>query len=112
MNDKMKTKTALCETCQFGLVYCWEWKDDSEIPKEERGPFRRVKCLIENGFLDGIVIQCNKYKKQIGGVTYHDPDFKEYERKIMGGKHTDQYHDPDFQKYENTITAGKEVKKE
>jgi len=69
-------KTTLCYTCQFGLCREWEFFDDEETR-------RRNKCLLGNDFLE-VVTSCNRYKKVEGKVTYHDPEFAEYEKKHDG----------------------------
>lgn len=76
--EKMKRKTTLCMTCEFGLVREWEdWLDD---PPPMNGI--EAKCLLTNDFVEAIT-SCNKYKKTKTKVTYHDPDFQEYEKEVL-----------------------------
>jgi len=73
-------KTTLCLNCEFGLVREWEYYDtDLVVPRSITG--RQNKCLLSNDIVEVITI-CNRYKKVDNRVTYHDPEFAEYEKKV------------------------------
>jgi hypothetical protein len=72
----MKHKTTLCTSCEFGIVWEWEeWKGD---PMEGI----QAKCLLSNAYVE-VVTSCNKFKRVENKVTYHDPTFGDYEKKIQ-----------------------------
>lgn len=68
-------KTTLCLTCEFGLVREYDCEDDD---CKER--YFNNKCLLGDDYV-GIITMCNRCEKENTKVTYHDPDFDEYENK-------------------------------
>lgn len=75
-------KTTLCLKCEHGLIR--EWEDWNEVMV---GKGIQAKCLLSGGndFVECIT-SCNKFKRMENKVTYHDPDFSEYEKKIEQGE--------------------------
>jgi len=71
-------KTTLCLTCEFGLVREY----DCQAPECKVRHFSN-KCLIGKDYID-MTTGCNRYRKTDRKITYHDPDFKEYEKKVEG----------------------------
>lgn len=74
-------KTSLCETCKFGLIR--EWDCDDRVKDFAPCTDRHFSnwCLLARDY-PGIIISCSHHKKGNGKVTYHDPDFKEYEKTL------------------------------
>jgi hypothetical protein len=76
IGEKME-KTSLCESCRFGLIREWDCYDDNCKERHFSS-----KCLVGNDELLFPITSCNRYKKAKRKVTYHDPDFPEYEKKV------------------------------
>ncbi len=82
-------KTSLCDSCVYGLIREWDCGDargakdfktlEGFAPCTER--HFTNKCTLANDY-PGVITMCNRYKKVEGKVTYHDPDFKEYEKTL------------------------------
>lgn len=75
--------TILCLTCEFGLVREY----DCEAEECETRHFIN-KCLKGNDYAGNVITSCNKYSGMKTKVTYHDPDFDEYEKAIEKGEET------------------------
>lgn len=83
-------KTSLCDSCVYGLIREWivemlggakDFKTlEGFAPCTER--HFTNKCMLANDY-PGVITMCNRHKKVEGKVTYHDPDFKEYEEKVL-----------------------------
>lgn len=71
-------KTSLCNSCSFSKVT--EWDCGYKCDKQHIN----VKCLVVIPADDPHqpVIACNRYRKEQGKTTYHDPDFNEYANKV------------------------------
>jgi len=88
------SKTTLCLTCEYGLVREYDCEVDTCRLVREYGCEADTckeqhfmnKCLLGDDYV-GIITSCNKYRKdKKAKVTYHDPDFKDYEKKAMEGE--------------------------
>ena len=75
-------KTTLCMTCVFGLVREEDCGDETCMEKHFIN-----KCLLGDDYPGNIITACTKYKKKSKPkVTYHDPDYEEYEARVNENK--------------------------
>jgi len=79
----MKT---LCTTCELGLVIELDCGYSSKSGSDEKERHFESKCTFghSDSYFEG-VIACNQYKKRANKVTYYDPDFDEYAKKVEEG---------------------------
>jgi len=72
-------KTTLCLTCAKGLVRERDCEDSDCKTRHIT-----VKCLEGDDYPLQPITSCNEFiRDRIKKTTYHDPDFAEYEKKMM-----------------------------
>lgn len=67
--------TTLCLDCAFGLVRAFD---------DTKGEHYINKCLLGMDYPGNIIVTCNRYRKTKVRVTYHDPDFEDWEKALKG----------------------------